>query len=155
MNGTINLQFTHVHIEKCKQKVEAFILCRCSQPKETWFFIKGTPPLSGPEKFFFRFFVFQRKIYFEVSSIYWTHFEKSNIALKFWKNQNNMKFSMWKQQNFFVLSCFSRNHFSWKKLLFRPHISRMVRDIELKFFPHILDTIWGAYFFLFQKILLW
>lgn len=28
----------YVHIEKCKQKVEAFILCRCSQPKETWFF---------------------------------------------------------------------------------------------------------------------
>jgi hypothetical protein len=31
----------------------------------------------------------------------------------------------------------------------------MVRDMELKFFSHILDTILRGYFFLFQKILLW
>jgi hypothetical protein len=30
----------------------------------------------------------------------------------------------------------------------------MIRDTELKFLPHILDAIWGGYFFLFQKILL-
>ncbi len=117
--------------------------------------LRVPPPFPDLKKIFFRFFVFQRNIYFEVSSIHWTHFEKSNITLKFWKNQNKMKFSIWKQQIFFVLSSFSRNNFLYKNLTFRPHISRMVRDIELKFFPHILDTIWGGYFFLFQKILLW
>jgi hypothetical protein len=30
----------------------------------------------------------------------------------------------------------------------------MVRDIELKFFPHILDTIWGGYFFFSKNIAL-
>jgi hypothetical protein len=50
---------------------------------------------------------------------------------------------------------FLKISFSAKKLLFRPHISGMVRGIDLEFFSYILETIWRAYVFLFWKILLW
>jgi len=47
----------------------------------------------------------------------------------------------------FCFAFFSKSGFLQKKLLFRPHISGMVRGIELKLFSHILETIWGGYFF--------
>ena len=50
---------------------------------------------------------------------------------------------------------FLKINFLGKKLVFRPRFSDMVREIELKLFLHILVTIWGGYFFLFQKILYW
>ncbi len=74
-------------------------------------------PSSFPDvktEFFFRFFGFHWYIYFEVSSIHWTHFENSNIALKL-KKRKDVTFSMWKQQFFSVPSSFPHNQFLNKK----------------------------------------
>jgi hypothetical protein len=67
------------------------------------------------------------------------------------KNDEYLKES----RNSILFCIFLKINFSAKKVLFRPRFSGMVEGIELKFFPHILDTIWRGYFFLFQKILLW
>ena len=49
---------------------------------------------------------------------------------------------------------FSQNQFFHKKVQNRPRFSDMLRPIELKFFPQILDIVADGSFFLFQKILL-
>ncbi len=60
-----------------------------------------------------------------------------------------------KNRNSILFCGFLKIKFSVKKILFHPHISGMVRGIELKLFPHMLGTIWRGYFFLFRKILVW
>jgi hypothetical protein len=66
-----------------------------------------------------------------VSSIDLRKKEKNDEYLK--KNRNKILFCV-----------FLKIRFSAKKLLFRPHISGMVRGIELKIFSHILESIWGG-----------
>ena len=114
--------------------------------------LRVPPPFPDVKIKIFSIFCFSlTHMYFEVSSIRWTHFENSNIALKLKKSKRCYVFYV-KIANFFSFRrVFPKIKFSIKKVLFRLHFFGMVRAIELKLHSHILDTIWGGYFFYFKK----
>ena len=86
-----------------------------------------------------------------MSSIYWTRFENSNIALKLKKIERNERFFIGKQRNFVFLSRFSGNLVFEQKSAESPPFLRHGTSDRAETFIQVLDSVLGAYFFCFEK----